>query len=358
MFYILIIYLSLRDINKFGKLFKFFNEVYFTKYKTNENLKPYEKEIKSIALSIHICYYLRLPSSTLKESYIQYINNAIKNDINIPFEEIFEKESLFLTNIVLEGKIGFAKNKGLCENIFSEFICILLREPLIICGKPGSSKSLSIRLLLDKMEIKKDQNEFFKNVPIVVPSYYQCSLASTSENLELTFKNAKEKIQKTENEEVISLIIMDELGIADESQNNPLKVLHSELDKNAEIQDEKKKFAFIGISNWTLDASKMGRTINRVVEEPNKDYLENTAKEIIKSININFLEERYENVIKSVCNAYYSYLIIQAQNNKQDFHGFRDFYYLIKYIFYSLNLSEICFNKNNYNLYLEEVIKK
>ena len=130
------------------------------------------------------------------------------------------------------------------------------------------------------------------------------------------------------------------------------------MDKNAEIQDEKKKFAFIGISNWTLDASKMGRTINRVVEEPNKDYLENTAKEIIKSININFLEERYENVIKSVCNAYYSYLIIQAQNNKQDFHGFRDFYYLIKYIFYSLNLSEICFNKNNYNLYLEEVIKK
>lgn len=102
----------------------------------------------------------------------------------------------------------------------------------------------------------------------------------------------------------------------------------------------------------------MGRTINRVVEEPNKDYLENTAKEIIKSININFLEERYENVIKSVCNAYYSYLIIQAQNNKQDFHGFRDFYYLIKYIFYSLNLSEICFNKNNYNIYLEEVIKK
>ena len=349
---------SLRDINKFGKLFKFFNEVYFTKYKTNENLKPYEKEIKSIALSIHICYYLRLPSSTLKESYIQYINNAIKNDINIPFEEIFEKESLFLTNIVLEGKIGFAKNKGLCENIFSEFICILLREPLIICGKPGSSKSLSIRLLLDKMVIKKDQNEFFKNVPIVVPSYYQCSLASTSENLELTFKNAKEKIKKTENEEVSSLIIMDELGIADESQNNPLKVLHSELDKNAEMQDEKKKFAFIGISNWTLDASKMGRTINRVVEEPNKDYLENTAKEIIKSININFLEERYENVIKSSCNAYYSYLIIQAQNNKQDFHGFRDFYYLIKYIFYSLNLSEICFNKNNYNLYLEEVIKK
>ena len=50
----------------------------------------------------------------------------------------------------------------------------------------------------------------------------------------------------------------------------------------------KKKFAFIGISNWSLDASKMNRFINVVVEEPDKNYLEKTAEGIIAAIKPNF----------------------------------------------------------------------
>ena len=107
-----------------------------------------EIELRAIALSLYICYYLRLPSSKLRKEYIELMNSFLGDD-RIPFLKIFEEESLFITEKVLEGKLGYAKNKGLCENIFSEFICILLREPLIICGKPGSSKSLSVRLLLN-----------------------------------------------------------------------------------------------------------------------------------------------------------------------------------------------------------------
>ena len=47
------------------------------------------------------------------------------------------------------------------------------------------------------------------------------------------------------------LIVIDEIGLAELSPHNPLKVLHSRL--------EPPYVAFIGISNWTLDASKMNR---------------------------------------------------------------------------------------------------
>jgi hypothetical protein len=47
---------------------------------------------------------------------------------------------------------------------------------------------------------------------------------------------------------------MDEIGLCELSQHNPLKILHSLL--------EPPQVAFIGISNWALDASKMNRGIS------------------------------------------------------------------------------------------------
>ena len=163
---------SLREINRFGKLFSFFNEEYLKKYRKSNSEKN-ELEIQSIALSLYFCYYLRLPSTELRKYYIKEV---IKK--NIDFIKICEKETKFITDQVLYGKKGYAKNKGLCENIFSEFICILIREPLIICGKPGSSKSLSVRLVLNAMKGEKSKIDFFKQFPEVLPSFYQCSLTS------------------------------------------------------------------------------------------------------------------------------------------------------------------------------------
>ena len=338
--------ISLREINRFGKIFEFFYEKYLKIYRKyrNQNLEQNEFEKKVISLSIYIAYYLRLPSTKLRDNYISSISKVIGKN-TIEFKSIFEEESQFITNNVLEGKKGYAKNKGLCENIFSEFICILMREPLIICGKPGSSKSLSVRLLLNAMKGEKSHINFFKQFPEVIPTFYQCSLISTSEHLIKVFEKARNKLKRTDYK-IISLIFMDEMGIADESENNPLKVMHSELDENSWIKEEKEKIAFIGISNWSLDASKMNRTINIVVEDPDLNYIEETAKEIIRAININFLEDRYEKIFKSISKAYLDYLDVQKKYDKKDFHGFRDFYYLIKYIFN--NISENNGNDDNY----------
>ena len=336
---------SLREINRFAIIFNFFFDEYFGYKKMI--LKKEDLERKSLVLSLYICYFMRLPTADLRKKYLEEIIN--KNIPTKDFLDICHEERLYITENVLEGqkiKNGYAKNRGLCENLFSEFICILLREPLIICGKPGSSKSLSVRLLLNVMKGEKSNVNFFKQFPEVFPLFYQCSLTSTSENLEKVFEKAQEKVKKNEYKKIV-LIIMDEMGIADDSVNNPLKVLHSKLDDISwESNDNKKnKIALICLSNWTLDASKMNRAINEAHEEPDSRYIEDTARGIVRGINCN-LDEKSDNIIKAISNAYlYYYNEEQRKNGKEDFHGFRDFYYLIKYIFY--NIKDNSFNSNN-----------
>lgn len=53
------------------------------------------------------------------------------------------------------------------------------------------------------------------------------------------------------------VVVIDEIGLAELSEHNPLKVLHALL----EPEFESDRVAFIGISNWSLDASKMNRGI-------------------------------------------------------------------------------------------------
>ena len=58
------------------------------------------------------------------------------------------------------------------------------------------------------------------------------------------------------------MFVFDEIGLAEISKNNPLKVLHSLL------EIEERKIGFIGISNWRLDASKMNRALYLARPDP------------------------------------------------------------------------------------------
>ena len=60
-----------------------------------------------------------------------------------------------------------------------------------------------------------------------------------------------------EENELIAVVFLDEIGLAEESPNRPLKVLHQLL--------EKPQVGFIGLSNWTLDSAKLNRMIVSLV---------------------------------------------------------------------------------------------
>ena len=334
---------SLREINRFGKIYIYFLHKYFpNKYKNSPLNNVHHKD--SIILSLYFCYYLKIPTKELRKEYLEEIEKIEK----INFEEVSKRETDYIVDKIIGKSKGYAKNRALTQNLFCEFICLENKEPLIICGKPGSSKTLSINLILKAMKGENSSDEFFKQCQEVIPSFYQCSLASTSEGIQKVFDRARQKL-KNSNYQKNCLVYLDEMGIADESENNPLKVIHPELDYNEELEN-KEKISFVGISNWSLDASKMNRAINLIVEEPDKDYIFNTGKEIAKSI-ININDNKMEKLIKPISDTYYDY-INEYQENKGNkyFHGLRDYYNLIKYISYNMghieneNENKIIFN--------------
>ena len=133
--------------------------------------------------------------------------------------------------------------------------------------------------------------------------------------------------------DIISLFFIDEIGLCEISPFNPLKVLHSFLE--LDYKNEKEEIAFVGISNWKLDASKMNRGIflNVFSPESNVNEMVNTAFEISKIYSKFFIQEdKNKNLLNHLVRAVYKYKNDLNKNKdiNRNFHGTRDFYSLIK----------------------------
>ena len=84
------------------------------------------------------------------------------------------------------------------------------------------------------------------------------------------------------------MIYFDEMGLAEHSKFNPLKTIHAELELDE--NDINKKIAFVGISNWSLDASKMNRGIHISIPELDEDDIIKTALTIAESYDKRLIE--------------------------------------------------------------------
>ena len=67
---------------------------------------------------------------------------------------------MFLDNMCLGDNI--ARNAALRENVFMMAVCIELRIPLFLVGKPGSSKSLAKSIVSESMKGKDARNDLLK----------------------------------------------------------------------------------------------------------------------------------------------------------------------------------------------------
>ena len=137
--------------------------------------------------------------------------------------------------------------------------------------------------------------------------------------------NLLNKEEEEIKENIIPVVYFDEMGLAEESPYNPLKVIHSEL----EYDDREKKFGFVGISNWKLDASKMNRTIFLAVPNLEEKDLEETANEIAQNIDRE-IPIIYKELIDNLVKTYWNYKNFLKEKSLREFHGLRDFYHLIK----------------------------
>ena len=169
------------------------------------------------------------------------------------------------------------------------------------------------------MKGESSENKLFRYYPRIILTSFQGSKTSTSQGLEFVFDKAKKiVIGEKGKEKIISLVYFDELGLAELSKNNPLKVLHKLLEYDEMKKDE--QVAFVGISNWVLDASKMNRGLFLSIIDPDEKDLEETANTIADSYRDNLSGDN-PTLFKGLADTYYHYKKYLTENKSNNKHA-------------------------------------
>ena len=78
---------------------------------------------------------------------------------------LYRCQDVFLDEIEIRANV--ARNQALKENVFMMVICIELRIPLFLVGKPGSSKSLAKTIVSDAMQGERASSPLYRDLKSV-----------------------------------------------------------------------------------------------------------------------------------------------------------------------------------------------
>ncbi|XP_053495453.1 E3 ubiquitin-protein ligase rnf213-alpha [Ictalurus furcatus] len=336
-------FVSLRDVERCMQVFEWFYtnyKMFFEELEEFLNQKKKQNQSKSetislddkdpvewaLLMAVAVCYHACLEKkkefwTKLRKFFPSY--NKLKN----VSQEITQIQDLLIHDVPLGGTI--AKNKALKENVFMMVVCIELRIPLFLVGKPGSSKSLSKTLVADAMQGQAAHSKLYRKLKQIHLTSYQCSPHSTAEGIINTFKQCA-RFQEGKNlKEYVSVVVLDEIGLAEDSPKMPLKTLHPLLEEGC-IDDDPlphKKVGFIGISNWALDPAKMNRGIFVSRGDPDQNELIQTATGICSLQPV--VLENIKHLFHPLAVAYLQICSMQGKG----FFGLRDYYSLIKMLY-------------------------
>ena len=298
---------------------------------------------RSFVLALAHCYQSRLPTAEARRVYRKHVVSCFRKHGNQKFQEssfeaiVRAEQDDYLERMELPE--GTAKNAALRENVFVMLVCILNRIPVFVVGKPGCSKSLSMQIIRSNLRGKDAKDPFLKTLPQLYVVSHQGSESSTSDGILKVFEKARKYKEHTKASDVLPVVLLDEIGLAEVSKYNPLKVLHSLLEPG---DSQFPNVAVVGISNWALDAAKMNRAIHLSRPEPDVDDLFETGKSL-REANLErsscgvsrtrsgrqFGQETYpdDKQLHCLAEAYQEY---QGRQRYANFHGLRDYYSLIK----------------------------
>ncbi|XP_055725706.1 E3 ubiquitin-protein ligase rnf213-alpha-like [Salvelinus fontinalis] len=285
----------------------------------------------SLLMAVSVCYQACLETKgEYQKEICKFFPRVLPSKMK---QEISLMQDLLLSGVPMGETI--ARNKALKENVFMMVICIELRIPLFLVGKPGSSKSLSKTLVADAMQGQAAHSELYKRLKQIHLVSFQCSPHSTPEGIINTFKQCA-RFQESKNlEEYISVVVLDEIGLAEDSPKMPLKTLHPLLEEGC-IDDEPlphKRVGFIGISNWALDPAKMNRGLFVSRGDPDQNELFESAKGICSSDKM--ILEKVKHLFKHFAKAY-----MKTCKKGKGFFGLRDYYSLVKMMFAITKISK------------------
>jgi len=213
-------------------------------------------------------------------------------------------------------------------------ICIEMKIPLFLVGKPGSSKSLAKSVVTDVMKGPQSTSDFFRNLRDTFMVSFQCSPLATAEGISETFAQCRKFQEKKAVESsvpFVAVVVLDEVGLAEDSKEMPLKVLHPLLetgtvdDEDGDEAKETQRVAFIGISNWALDPAKMNRGILLSRGEPGEEDLRISAAGICTASG----KENQHLMEAAIAQLTKGYVAIR-ERQEREFFGLRDFYHLVK----------------------------
>jgi len=326
---------SLRDVDRCKLMIKWFAKNWT--FSSGEIDK--ESIHGSILLALSVCYQSRFDDKKIRANYwsvlVQvYLKYGMTKTAVHMQTFVEEEQEAFLH--CMELPPGTAKNAALRENVFLITVCILNKIPIFVVGKPGCSKSLAMQVIKSSLRGKDSKNKIFQKYPQLYCVSFQGSESSTSDGILKVFDKAEQYQTKNSKDDVLAVVILDEIGLAEVSRSNPLKVLHNLLEPGGRSSPN---VAVVGISNWSLDASKMNMGIQ--MSRPDMDEVE--LLETARSISKSYIEDSLgTNVmggsvtlvdllpdLKAITNSYCRYT---KSLQFQHFHGLRDFYALVKFI--------------------------
>lgn len=330
-------FVSLRDVERCVKVFRWFHDhsemllkmLDDFLHESSDGKHTFERNpvLWSLVMATGVCYHASLEE---KAPYRKAIGQCLPepyNDSKVILDEITHAQDLFLRGAPIRTNI--ARNLALKENVFMMVICIELKIPLFLVGKPGSSKSLAKIIVADAMQGPSAFSDLFRCLKQVHLVSFQCSPHSTPQGIIGTFKQCARFQQGKDLQQYVSVVVLDEVGLAEDSPKMPLKTLHPLLEDGC-IEDDPapyKKVGFVGISNWALDPAKMNRGIFVSRGSPSEKELIESAEGICSSDRL--VQDRIRGYFAPFAKAYET--VCQTQD--KEFFGLRDYYSLIKMVF-------------------------
>lgn len=223
---------SQRDIQRVFKLYDWL-ENWFKKTTKYANEELFHISVRALYVSLALVYYLRLNETDRNDFKNKICIECLVGTIPPTFEQALADELAWVGR-VFELPKGVAPTEALKENIYAILICTMVCIPVLIVGPPGSSKTLSFRIVVDNCQGTESKHKELRDLSTfkyLDPHPYQCSRKSTSTEIETVFERAinRQNTSDSDRTRMLAVVLMDEAGLT-ESSHESMKVLHHLLD--------------------------------------------------------------------------------------------------------------------------------